>query len=130
LKVFLQKHYDDIRLQSSGGVQPNLNLSIIKRTVVPFPPLNEQRRIVDEVERRISVVENLESSIGHQLVRAEQARQAILKVGFEGRLVSQEPADEPASALLERVKADRQTGPHVSRGRTSRDGRQLSLALS
>jgi len=105
VKIFFRKNYDDIRRLSSGGVQPNLNLSIIRGTSVPLPPLAEQHRIVAEVERRLSVVAEVEAAVDANLARAERLRQAILKRAFEGRLVPQDPDDEPASALLERIKA-------------------------
>jgi type I restriction enzyme S subunit len=110
VKVFSLKNYDDIRRLSSGGVQPNLNLSIVRDTTFPLPPLAEQRRIVAEVERRLSVVEALEAAVEANLARAERLRQAILKRAFEGRLVPQDPDDEPASALLERIEAEREGG--------------------
>ena len=86
VKVFLEKNYDDIRLLSSGGVQPNLNLSLVKATVVPIPPLSEQQRIAAEVERRLSVVDEVEAGVQQQLRRAERLRQAILKRAFAGKL--------------------------------------------
>jgi len=104
VKVFLQKNYAEIRRESSGGVQPNLNLTKIRTTVLPLPPLAEQHRIVAEVERRLSVVDALERAVETNLTRAERLRQAILKKAFEGRLVDQDPDDEPASALLERIR--------------------------
>ena len=73
-----------------------------------LPPLAEQERIVAEVERRLSVVENLEQVVKANLKRAERLRQAVLKEAFAGRLVPQYPADEPASVLLERIKAERE----------------------
>jgi type I restriction enzyme S subunit len=75
--------------------------------VFPLPPLTEQRRIVEEVERRLSVVDALEQTVEANLTRAERLRQAILKKAFEGRLVDQDPNDEPALALLERIKSQK-----------------------
>lgn len=86
VKLFFEKNYEDIRLLSSGGVQPNLNLSIIKNTRIPLPPLDEQRRIVAEVERRLSVVGEVESAVEVGLVRAGRLRQSVLRSAFEGRL--------------------------------------------
>ncbi len=74
---------------------------------VAFPPLAEQRRIVAEVERRLSVVQEVEAVIAANLARAERLRQSILKQAFEGKLAPQDPNDEPASVLLERIKAHR-----------------------
>jgi type I restriction enzyme S subunit len=77
------------------------------KMVIPLPPLAEQRRIVKEVERRLSVIDALEEAVEANLTRAERLRQAILKTAFEGRLVPQDPNDEPASALLGRTQAER-----------------------
>jgi type I restriction enzyme S subunit len=110
-KLFFRKNYDDIRNLSSGGVQPNLNLGIIKSSVIPLPPLAEQTQIVAEVEKRLSVAEEVEQQINRNLKRAEHLRQAILKRAFSGKLVPQNPADEPASVLLEKLNQTSTTKP-------------------
>ena len=107
-KVFLHGNYEATRRLSSGGVQPNLNLGLIRGLAIPLPPLAEQRRIVAEVERRLSVVQQAEATVEASLARAERLRQSILKQAFSGKLVPQDPDDEPASALLERIKAERE----------------------
>jgi len=73
---------------------------------IPLPPLDEQHRIVAEVERRLSVIDELEATIATNLKRADRLRQAILKRAFEGNLVPQDPTDEPASVLLARIRAE------------------------
>ncbi len=83
---------------------------------LPLAPLAEQLRIVAEVERRLSVLDELEQTIRAQLARATTLRQAVLKRAFEGKLVPQDPTDEPASVLLDRIRAERaaeagRTGP-------------------
>ena len=90
-----------------GAGRPHLSFEQLKATAILLPPLTEQRRIVAEVERRLSVVQEVEAVIAANLARAERLRQSILKRAFEGKLVPQDPNDEPASVLLERVKAQR-----------------------
>jgi type I restriction enzyme S subunit len=87
--------------------QANVSGTKLSRMPVVVPPLAEQRRIVAEVERRLSLVAALEASVEAALARAGRLRQAVLKQAFEGRLVPQDPDDEPASVLLERIKAER-----------------------
>jgi type I restriction enzyme S subunit len=87
--------------------QYNLTLELSRMLPLPLPPLAEQERIIAEVERRLSVVEQLERVIAVNLKRAERLRQSILKEAFAGRLVPQDPNDEPAWALLERIRAER-----------------------
>ena len=88
LKYFLLKNYTDIRRLSSGGVQPNLNLGIVKKTLLPFPPLAEQQFIVDELESKLTVCDKIEETITQSLQQAETLRQSILKKAFEGKLVN------------------------------------------
>lgn len=87
LKYFLLKNYNDIRMLSSGGVQPNLNLGIVKKTKLPFPSIEEQHLIVQEIESRLSVADKMEESIQESLQKAEALRQSILKKAFSGQLL-------------------------------------------
>ncbi|MBN2003148.1 MAG: restriction endonuclease subunit S [Anaerolineae bacterium] len=92
-------------VKSGAGVgRPNLNAPTIEGYLIPLPPLAEQHRIVAEVERRFSVIQEVETLVATNLARAARLRQSILKRAFEGRLVSQDPNDEPAGALLARIK--------------------------
>lgn len=87
LKYFLLKNYTDVRKKSSGGVQPNLNLGIIKKLQFPLAPIDEQQKIIQEIETRFSVADKMEESIKQSLQLAEALRQSILKKAFEGKLV-------------------------------------------
>jgi type I restriction enzyme, S subunit len=89
------------------------NMASINRTKLSalplaLPPLAVQDEIVAEVERRLSVVEQLEAAIARSLHRAARLRHSILKQAFEGKLVPQDPNDEPASVLLERIRVERE----------------------
>jgi len=103
---------DSVRKQLYGQVRgqtrPGLNGEILGTVAIPIPPPAEQERILAEVERRLSVIDELEAIVEANLKRAERLRQAILKRAFEGRLVPQDPSDEPASVLLERIRAERE----------------------
>lgn len=90
-----------------GATKQGLGLDDIRCVEIPLPPLPEQHRIVAEVERRLSVLDELEATIEKNLARCARLRQSILKMAFEGRLVPQDPNDEPASVLLERIRCER-----------------------
>jgi type I restriction enzyme S subunit len=81
----------------------------LKKIEIPLPPLPEQHAIVAEIESRLSVCDKIEESIEQSLKQSESLRQSILKKAFEGKLVPQDPNDEPASKLLERIKAEKET---------------------
>jgi type I restriction enzyme, S subunit len=101
------KRYLESTSKATAG-QFNVSLTTCRTLSIPLPPLAEQQRIVAEVERRLSVVEKAEAVVAANLKRAARMRQAILKRAFEGKLVPQDPNDEPASVLLERIRAERE----------------------
>ncbi len=78
---------------------------------IPFcGNLEEQECLIKEIESQFSNIDNLECEIDSALERAETLRQSILKKTFSGKLVAQDPDDEPASLLLERIKAEKAAG--------------------
>ena len=102
----LGRSFIESNAASSAG-QNNVSLKLIHGMPIPIPPLAEQRRIVAEVERRLSVIQQAEAAVEVGLKRVERLRQSILKQAFSGKLVPQDPDDEPASVLLERIRAER-----------------------
>lgn len=103
---------------SSAG-QYNLSLAKLNPLPVPLPPLAEQHRIVAEADRQLSFVSACEQAVEAGLQRSAALRRAVLKAAFAGQLVAQDPADEPASVLLERIRAERAAAPKPKRRRTN-----------
>jgi len=91
--------------EARGQTRLGLNGTIVKKLAIPLPPPPEQSRIVAEIDRQFSIFDSLERATGSNLARCTALRQSILKRAFEGMLVPQDPADEPASELLARIQA-------------------------
>lgn len=83
LRHFLELNYEEMRKVASGGVQPNLNLSLVRAVCVPLPPLPEQVRIVAEVDRHLSIIREVEAEVDANLQRAQALRQAVLATSFK-----------------------------------------------
>ena len=125
-----------LNVASSTSGLYTLSVSKVSNLPIPLPPLAEQRRIVAEVERCLSVIRQAEATVAASLQRAERLRQSILKQAFSGQLVPQDPNDEPAAVLLARIQAQRaaaetaakaQRKPRRRRARRT-PARQLHLA--
>ncbi len=110
----------ETKAKSTSGVN-NINSDELKSLVIPLCSPFEQRRIVSEIESRLSVCDKIEEGIEKSLKQAESLRQSILKKAFEGKLVAQDPSDEPASVLLERIRRERaETLPTKAKRRPSK----------
>ena len=95
--------------RAAGGVGINhLGAFRFAQIALPLCSLPEQQEIVQRLERRFTAIERSEQEIGATLRRTETLRQLILKRAFSGQLVPQDPNDEPASALLGRIRAERE----------------------
>jgi type I restriction enzyme S subunit len=95
-----------LKNRRSIGV-PDLGLADIKEFLIPIPSLNEQQYICEEISRCFSIADEIETTTEQSLKQSQRLRQSILKRGFEGKLVPQNPADKPADKLLERIKAEK-----------------------
>lgn len=92
---------------ASATTLPILSKRKFEILPLPIPPNAEQHKIVEEIERRFSIADQIEKTVDHSLKQAERLCQSILKRAFEGKLVPQDPNDEPAEKLLERIKQER-----------------------
>lgn len=92
-------------LYETGNVgQGNVSMKALTDESILLPTLSEQQRIVTEIEKRFAVADELEKAVKEGLEKADKLKQSILKKAFEGKLTPQNPNDEPASILLERIK--------------------------
>jgi len=93
----------------------NVSLKDLRELPLPLPPQSEQRRLVSTVDFYFSTIDMLQTVADSNLSRLTRLRQSILRWAFEGRLVDQDPSDEPAAVLLERIRAEREAGGEVRR---------------
>lgn len=100
-----------------GAGKPGLNLSNIREVRIPICSPDEQAEIVRLLDARLDAADALEAEIDAALTRASALRQSILKKAFSGQLVPQDPGDEPAAALLARIRAERAKAPKAARKR-------------
>ena len=98
--------------QGEGGAQPNISKEKIVSTLMPVPPLEEQRRIVVMLGRIFPIIDayskcKTELDL-YNTTFPERLKKSILQEAVKGKLVPQDPSDEPAEALLERIRAEKQ----------------------
>lgn len=109
-----------------GLGRPRIGLTLFRQLPIPLPPHSEQQRIVAEIDLLLSLGSAAAEAAGANHRRCQRLRQSILKWAFEGRLADQDPNDEPASALLARIGAEREAARSIPR-KNGRRGRRAKV---
>ena len=104
---FLTTQTNVLRATNQGAAQPNLNTDIVRRISVPLCAQSEMREIAGRLSAVVDLVRQQRLSVDHALHQSSAQRQNILRAAFAGQLVPQDLNDEPASVLLERIRAER-----------------------
>lgn len=115
--IFIQ---ESLRVQAKGGMQPFIPLSFFRKDLlIPLPPVNQQKIIVAEIKKIFTQINSLETDkIALQTV-IKQAKSKILDLAIHGKLVPQNPSDEPASLLLEKLREEKEA--KIKAGELKRD---------
>ena len=103
LFYFLLSQRNGFIAKGGGGAQPNISKEIIVNTFIPLPPLSEQQRIVMEIEKWFALIDQVEQGKADLQNTIKQTKSKILDLAIHGKLVPQDPNDEPASELLKRI---------------------------
>ena len=106
----------------SGTTVENINFDEFKNIVIPVPPKSEQILIIEKINTLLSFIETIESDKTDLQVTLQLTKSKILDLAIRGKLVSQDPNDEPASVLLERIRAEKEE--LIKQGKIKRDKKE------
>ena len=107
VQSFLKVNKPVFLKQGIGGAQPNISKEIIVNTLIPLPPLAEQQRIVEALGHYLALVDDIEHNQTELDELLTKTRSKVLDLAIRGKLVAQDPTDEPASVLLERIHQEK-----------------------
>ena len=122
LKSTLTREYYIANATGSAGSMPKINQAIVANTLVPLPPCAEQKRLVQYLDEVMNITSSIETGKLDILELVSRAKSKILDLAIRGRLVPQDPTDEPASALLERIQAEKEA--LIQQGKIKRDKKE------
>ncbi|MBK7877782.1 MAG: hypothetical protein IPJ77_19040 [Planctomycetes bacterium] len=108
--------------KTTAGIH-KINQKDMRSVVIPIPSATDQAATVVEAERQLSVIDVTDTAVGAQLMRITRLRQSLLRLAFSGRLVPQDPRDEPASVLLDRIRAERAATAATPKHKSARSRR-------
>lgn len=119
-----------MRKNAIGTGVKHLRVGDVEELTFPICSIEEQRQVISEIETRLSVCDKIEETIESSLQQAEALRLSIIKKAFEGKLVQQDPNDEPAEKLLERIRALRQTKGMKGKGKPKKKEKETKTKKS
>ena len=122
IMYFLDCAQKDMKKRPSGGLQPFVSLNFLRTYLVPVPPVEEQQRIVDILTDSINRIRNIDILKNELTISIENAKSKILDLAISGKLVLQDPNEEPASVLLERIRTEKET--LIKAGKIKRDKKE------
>ena len=108
--------------KATGTAQKTVGLATLRELLIPVAPYNEQVRIYTQVQAAMSIVNSISSEKEDLLIIIENTKSKILNLAIRGQLVPQDPADEPASVLLERIRAEKEE--LIKQGKLKRDKKE------
>lgn len=115
-------YWSQITDKSVGVGQPNCNGTALKELFIPLPPINEQLRIIPTVRKLLKHVTKIDTEEKALMSIVTAAKAKILDLAIRGKLVTQNPDDEPASALLERIRTEKDE--LIKQGKIKRDKKE------
>jgi type I restriction enzyme S subunit len=125
LNYYLHSKYEEILSSGTGSTFPNISSEYLESIITPLPPLPEQQEIVRRVEALFKIADQIEERYKKARGYVDKLTQSILAKAFRGELVPQDPNDEPASVLLERIREERNRRRDKSQtGKTKNHRRQ------
>ena len=127
LMYALMAEGNEIRRFGKGTTHTTIYFPEIRAMTICLPPLEEQRAIIDAVEAKLQQLDALAADIDSSLAHCDVLRRSILKKAFAGQLVAQNPNDEPASVLLDRIKVEKEQASK-SREITKRTRKKRTVA--
>lgn len=120
VEYFIRTVRADLEAFAPGVAQKNINLSTLSGVFVPTPPVDEQREIVRRIEAAFGKIDRLAAEAEKALKLTDRLDERILAKAFAGELVPQDPNDEPASVLLERIRETPANAPKKTRPRRTK----------
>ena len=122
LKSTLTREYYIANATGSAGSMPKINQAIVANTLIPLPPCAEQKRLVQYLDEVMNFTSSIETGKKDILELISMAKAKILDLAIRGQLIPQDPADEPASVLLERIRAEKEE--LIRQGKIKRDKKE------